>query len=73
MTTEEGLGGIAVEPELQSIYTFDVRRVDSDVEGLVDRITSLLDAGVTLVDLSQHDHRGTVIELRAQPKDGNHR
>lgn len=72
MTTEEGLGDIAVEPELQSIYTFDVRRVDSDVEGLVERITSLLDAGVTLVDLSQHDHRGTVIELRAQRKGGNH-
>lgn len=70
MITGEGLGGEAVEPELHSICTFDVRRVDSDVEGLVNRITSLLDAGVTLVDLSQHDHRGTVIELRAQPKDG---
>lgn len=66
----ERLGDEAVEPEMHSICTFDVRRADSDVEGLVDRITSLLAAGVTLVDLSQHDHRGTVIELRAQQKNG---
>lgn len=70
---DKDLKDAAVEPELRSICTFDVRRADSDVDGLVDRITALLDSGVRLVDLSQHDHRGTLIELRAQPKEGNDR
>jgi hypothetical protein len=65
------LGNDVVEPVLKSICTFDVRHADSDAEGLVDQIMGLLDTGVTLVDLSHHDHRGTVIELRAQSRGGN--
>lgn len=65
------LGNDAVEPELQSVFTFDVRRADSDVEGLVDQIIGLLGTGTTLVDLSRHDHRGTAIELRARPTGGS--
>lgn len=70
MTPGVDLANDAVEPELRRVCTFDVRHADSDVEGLVDQIMGLLDGGVTLVDLSHHDHRGTVIELRAQPKGG---
>ncbi|KIX79311.1 hypothetical protein SF23_01240 [Streptomyces sp. MBRL 10] len=68
MTTEANPEHDTVEPALDRICTFDIRHSDSDVEKLVDRITDLLADGVTLVDLSHHDHRGTVIELRAQTK-----
>lgn len=71
--TDRNLGDSSVEPELRRVSTFDVRHADSDVERLVDEIVDLLDHGVTLVDLSHHDHRGTLIELRAQPKEGNER
>lgn len=57
----------SVEPQLQYVCSYQVRRADSDVEELVEQIMGLLGGGATLVDLSRHDHRGTVIELRAQP------
>jgi hypothetical protein len=55
-----------VEPELDLVTTFDVRRVDSDADQVVGQILGLLSAGTTLVDLSHHDRFGTVIELRAK-------
>lgn len=55
-----------VEPDLSHVDSFDIRRADSDVDGFVDQVLGLLASGMTLVDISHHDHRGTVIELRAQ-------
>lgn len=70
MTRRSDQPNDAVEPELRSVSFFDVRHADSDIDGLVAQIVDLLADGVTLVDLSHHDHRGTVIELRAQPSNG---
>ncbi|MFE6333983.1 hypothetical protein ACFVOK_12285 [Streptomyces sp. NPDC057798] len=57
-----------VEPELDHVTSFDIRRADSDVDGFVTQVLGLLASGVTLVDVSHHDHRGTAIELRAQSR-----
>jgi hypothetical protein len=54
------------EPELRTVSTFAVRNADSHIDGLVEQILELLAGGTRIVDLSSHDRRGTVIELRAQ-------
>lgn len=55
----------AIEPELLTVSSFAVRCSDSDVGGFVEQILELLSDGHRIVDLSSHDRRGTVIELRA--------
>ncbi|MFE9407327.1 hypothetical protein ACFYN0_00780 [Streptomyces sp. NPDC006704] len=66
MTTPAETVDAPVEPELDVVSVFDIRRADSDVDGFVTQILGLLTSGVTLIDISQHDHRGTAIELRGR-------
>lgn len=66
MTSKPNFDRDGVEPTLELVSAFDVRHANSDVDHLVDQITDLLSAGTRLVDLSQHDRYGRVIELRAQ-------
>jgi hypothetical protein len=66
VTTPADAVDAPVEPELDCVSVFDIRRADSDVDGFVTQILGLLASGVTLIDVSHHDHRGTTIELRAR-------
>ncbi|MDQ7909095.1 hypothetical protein RB614_31690 [Phytohabitans sp. ZYX-F-186] len=54
----------AVEPETTTVRTFAVRRDDDDLNTFVDTIIELLEHDGVLVDLSRHDHRADLIELR---------
>jgi len=57
-----------VEPVTTTIRTFAVRRDDDDLDVFADMIVGLLDHDRALVDLSRHDQRADIIELRvAQP------
>lgn len=53
------------EPAVVTRRTFHVRRAESDVASLVDEILAALGSGANVIDLSHHDPRGTMIELRA--------
>ncbi len=53
-----------VEPPTVPVRTFAVRRADDDLDSFVDTIIELVDHEATLVDLSHHDSRADVIELR---------
>jgi len=52
------------EPSMTSVTHLDVRRTDGHVTDFVARIVDELEAGTTLVDISDHDARGTVIRMR---------
>jgi hypothetical protein len=51
------------EPPTTLARTFAVRR-DTDVEAFAAEVLALLDHGDTVIDLSRHDRRADVIELR---------
>lgn len=53
----------AVEPETTAVRTFAVRR-DDDLNTFADTITELLEHDAVLIDLSRHDRRADLIELR---------
>jgi hypothetical protein len=51
------------EPELVVLERVPTR-LSVDVDSVAVTVTELLDRGVMIVDLSHHDHRADVIELR---------
>jgi hypothetical protein len=53
-----------VEPATTTIRTFAVRRDDDDLDVFVDTIVALLDQDRVLIDLSHHDRRADIVELR---------
>jgi hypothetical protein len=57
------------ETETELIETMHVRR-DPPLAPLVDDIVDLLEAEGSVIDLSRHDRRGDVIELRVARPSG---
>ncbi|MFL6076980.1 MAG: hypothetical protein ACJ73S_26600 [Mycobacteriales bacterium] len=53
-----------VEPPTELVRSFAVRRADDDLDSLVNTIMELIDDEAAVVDLSHHDRRADVIELR---------
>ncbi|MCW6003479.1 hypothetical protein K1W54_02615 [Micromonospora sp. CPCC 205371] len=58
-----------VEPLATTVRTFAVRRDDDDLDAFADTIVALLDQDGVLVDLSRHDRRADLIELRVATSD----
>ncbi len=53
-----------VEPPTTLVCSFAVRRANDDLDSFVDTIIKLIDDEATVVDLSHHDRRADIIELR---------
>ncbi|GAA4714968.1 hypothetical protein [Phytohabitans rumicis] len=63
------VGADEVEPLATTVRTFAVRRDDDDLDAFADTIVALLDQDGVLVDLSRHDRRADLIELRVATSD----
>jgi hypothetical protein len=58
-----------VEPPTTLVRGFAVRRADDDLNSFVDTIIKLIGDEATVVDLSHHDLRADIIELRVASRD----
>jgi hypothetical protein len=54
------------EPIMTVICEMHIRRAESDVASFVERILSGLASDDSLIDIAEHDTRGTVIRMRAR-------
>jgi hypothetical protein len=59
----DGLDITPTEPDTALVRTFHIRR-DDDPDALADDIVALLEPEGVVLDLSRHDRRADVIELR---------
>lgn len=62
-------GDDGIEPLATTVRTFAVRRDDDDLNAFADTIVALLEQDGVLVDLSRHDRRADLIELRVATPD----
>jgi len=66
MTDRNELEQGDAEPIMTVICEMHIRRAESDVASFVERILSGLASDGSLIDIAEHDTRGTVIRMRAR-------
>jgi hypothetical protein len=64
MANHDELAHDASEPAMTVAHEMHVRRAESEVDGFVRHIMTCLTSDGALIDLAEHDARGTVIRMR---------